>query len=385
VAQEKMNTNMIVGNWRNSCSINFYTTSKRKFEILHHYFEISVSNDFYKVAQKSSEITEIQGNYSEIIVDKTKKNYFNLYSFLFCEDTGLELDCLNGSPGPYVKDFMKHNDTGKIYELCEKLGNFEATYVSSLGFSTPWGNITYVTNKTRGTIVKPVVDDDYGFDRIFSINGEDSFSSMSYTRLAECHPTALCFFSLRWYLRDILSIYACCRMKSFGLREEACFTGAFSPENIHRKMTEKHLCNIVGNYGKVMNLNEVISVEPLNEDLQFRCDKFVKTLKESKNPQNVIILINSPDDAYVKTEKFQKKDTDSENDDIFHEDFDDLPVPIEHEDDPLPDEDDTRQPYGDEREMTEDEIAHNNSLDAQRWANMPQGFLNLLKKMAGSS
>jgi len=92
---------------------------------------------------------------------------------LIVEDLSLEIDGMNGLPGPFIKWFLKSLGREGIYEMAKMFGNHKATAIEILGYVDNSGKITYFEGKVEGTIVEPRGESDFGFDPIFVPNGQN--------------------------------------------------------------------------------------------------------------------------------------------------------------------------------------------------------------------
>lgn len=96
------------------------------------------------------------------------------------EDTSFLLSCINGLPGPFAKWFLKALGREGVYNLCGKMGNYEAFGKTIIGFARSPQDIHFFEGSIKGTIVAPRAESGFGWDPIFVPDGhEKSFSEMS--------------------------------------------------------------------------------------------------------------------------------------------------------------------------------------------------------------
>jgi len=121
------------------------------------------------------DLTEIQElDHKQVVEHKlmeAKKNKPGLN--LMIEDLSLEIDGMNGLPGPLIKWFLKSVGKNGLYKMAKMFGNQKATATELLGYVDNSGKIVYFEGKVEGTIVEPRGESDFGFDPIFVPNGQD--------------------------------------------------------------------------------------------------------------------------------------------------------------------------------------------------------------------
>lgn len=96
----------------------------------------------------------------------------------FCEDTSLELESMNGYPGPFIKWFAKGLEYQHFYDICKSKNNFNVTARTIIGLRHNNQN-HFLEGSVKGTIVPPK-GEAFGFDVIFKPEGSDKrFSEMT--------------------------------------------------------------------------------------------------------------------------------------------------------------------------------------------------------------
>jgi len=86
------------------------------------------------------------------------------------DDVSVELEALNGLPGPFIKWFLQALGDRGIYEVVEKLGNNEASVKLLIGYAKTKDNIHFFEGMVKGNIVAPR-GDRFGWDPIFQPKG----------------------------------------------------------------------------------------------------------------------------------------------------------------------------------------------------------------------
>ncbi|KAK6089392.1 hypothetical protein P3W45_001638 [Vairimorpha bombi] len=144
----------------------FVTSNKNKLE------EVRVCLN-KQIHQIDMEITEIQGTKEEIAFDKLRKACkLNLNKYVMIDDTSIEIEALNGFPGPYGKDFLKIG-VECIENLVSKAGRQTvASCIIGLGIMKDNGEFVYklFSGEVRGKIV-PGKQGGCGFNNVFLPDG----------------------------------------------------------------------------------------------------------------------------------------------------------------------------------------------------------------------
>jgi inosine triphosphate pyrophosphatase len=95
------------------------------------------------------------------------------------EDTSLYFDGMNGLPGPLNKWFLNAIGFEGLYKLAQTFGN-AAEAKTIIGHSDEEGKINFFEGSTRGTIVAPQGESNFGWDSIFLPEGHDkTYAQMS--------------------------------------------------------------------------------------------------------------------------------------------------------------------------------------------------------------
>ena len=96
------------------------------------------------------------------------------------EDTNLELACLQGLPGTFIRWFEATVGVDGIAALAMKHENRSALARSTIGYRDGEGNTHYFTGELEGEIVPPRGTVKWGWNTIFVPKGEDrTFGEMT--------------------------------------------------------------------------------------------------------------------------------------------------------------------------------------------------------------
>ncbi|MGM5481938.1 MAG: RdgB/HAM1 family non-canonical purine NTP pyrophosphatase [Nanobdellota archaeon] len=134
----------------------------------------------FEIGVENLNLVEIQGSSDEIIKRKLADAKHAFGGGVFVEDTALVLDSLKGLPGPYIKDFLKNISLEGLYKLANIYNNPKAIAQCFVGYIDKSGTTHIFKGETKGTIVKPRVKSNFGWDPIFLPDGfEKTFSEMS--------------------------------------------------------------------------------------------------------------------------------------------------------------------------------------------------------------
>ncbi len=143
--------------------IYFITGNKGKFE--------EASNLIPNLKQLNIDLPEIQElDSKKIIEEKLKEALRNHQGEFIVDDTSLNLECLNGFPGPLIKWLLKSIGSQGIYELCKKYDDFNVTARTIVGY-TDGQSIKFFEGVLKGIIVKPSGSDGFGWDPVFKPDG----------------------------------------------------------------------------------------------------------------------------------------------------------------------------------------------------------------------
>lgn len=128
------------------------------------------------------DLPEIQSNSPQDIIEAKLNAANKIHPELefIVEDTSLCMDALGGFPGTFVKSFLEKNSLQEIYQIAKDRNNYITQAVTVIGYRDELGKKHYFTGIVHGTIVKPKVKTNFGWDPIFKPNGhEKSFGEMT--------------------------------------------------------------------------------------------------------------------------------------------------------------------------------------------------------------
>lgn len=122
---------------------------------------------------------------------------------LFCEDTSVYINSLNGLPGPLIKWFLKCVGDEGIYKLVENLEDKSAVAKTVVGFLDEKNNIVFFEGDVEGTIVSPRGENGFGWDKIFLPNGSDkTFGEMGLEEKNKFSMRKKALVKLKEYLEN---------------------------------------------------------------------------------------------------------------------------------------------------------------------------------------
>jgi len=139
------------------------------------YFITGNKNKFSEAKAKIDNIEQLEINLPEIQdIDPHKIIKAKLIEALnhkkgsfIVEDVSLNLECLNGLPGPFIKWFLMKIGHEGLVELAEKLGNNNAEAKAIIGYAKSRTEIHFFEGSVKGKIVKPAGESAFGFDPVF--------------------------------------------------------------------------------------------------------------------------------------------------------------------------------------------------------------------------
>ncbi|MDX1503656.1 MAG: dephospho-CoA kinase [Thermoanaerobaculia bacterium] len=129
-----------------------------------------------------ADLPEIQSlDLLEVLSAKADEAWRRLGRPLVVEETGLELDALEGFPGPLVKWMLRAIGPGGIARLADRLGDRRATARCALLYRDAERTVV-AEGRTRGTLTpEPRGDGGFGWDPVFVPEG----SELTYAELGD--------------------------------------------------------------------------------------------------------------------------------------------------------------------------------------------------------
>lgn len=129
-------------------------------------------NEFFDCEKKEWNEPEIQGDPKEIITHKLKRAYEIFKHPVLVDDVSVNIEALNGFPGPYMKDFWK---CFTPFEMGNKFVGSRISATCQLGLCLGEGDITIAEGTFHGKIIAPKDNDHKGreFELFVVLDGTD--------------------------------------------------------------------------------------------------------------------------------------------------------------------------------------------------------------------
>lgn len=129
--------------------IEYVTSNKKKFE------EAQFVLADWELEQVHIDLSEIQGDGTDIIKAKAKDALQILKRPLVVEDNALCCPAINGLPGPYIKDFLIKLGEQGLYELIHKYDDHRVHVICHVAYIKPDMEPVIFEGVMDGTIVAP--------------------------------------------------------------------------------------------------------------------------------------------------------------------------------------------------------------------------------------
>jgi len=121
---------------------------------------------------------------------------------LMVEDLSLEINGMNGLPGPLIKWFLKSVGIEGVVKMAKLFGNGKAVARLTLGFCNAKGENKYFEGIVEGKIVEPMGESDFGWDPIFVPEGHDkTYAQMGMEEKNKISHRKIALEKLREYLK----------------------------------------------------------------------------------------------------------------------------------------------------------------------------------------
>lgn len=129
-------------------------------------------NEYFDCEQKLWNEPEIQGSPEEIVLHKLKRAYEIYQHPVLVNDVSVNMEALNGFPGPYQKDFWK---CFTPYEMGHKFAGSKISATCRLGLCRGERDIVIAEGTFHGKIIAPTHNDDKGreFELFVQLDGMD--------------------------------------------------------------------------------------------------------------------------------------------------------------------------------------------------------------------
>lgn len=176
--------------------LRFATSSNEKFREA-----ITVFPDLDRV---DIDLPEIQSaDQQEIVRAKLTAAIAQGLDCVMVEDTGLELECLGGLPGPFIKFFVKRLGARGLYDIATKIGLTGARAVT-IAACCVHGRIYEARGVVEGALVEPRGESGFGFDPVFLPRGQTlTYAQMSDQQKCSMSHRAVAMQNLRAVLSAI--------------------------------------------------------------------------------------------------------------------------------------------------------------------------------------
>jgi len=174
--------------------ISFITGNENKFAEAR-----KIIPSLRRIEMDLPEIQELDAR--KIIREKLREAGKSFREAMVVEDTSLELKCLNGLPGPFIRWFQEKLGNQGLFEIASKSGLFDAKAVLWLGFMDPQRKIRFFNSTLNGKIVSPKGTLGFGWDPIFKPQGHlCTLAEMTLRQKNEISMRAKAFNKLKEFL-----------------------------------------------------------------------------------------------------------------------------------------------------------------------------------------
>ncbi len=158
----------------------------------------------WELTQVALDLPEIQGSSAEIAGAKARAAVDQLKIPLVVEDVSIRCAALNGLPGPYVKDFLKHLGVEGLCELVHKYNDHNAEALCTVAYIEPGKEAVLFEGRVQGSIVHPkggLEFNKYSWNPIFlKVDESRTFAEMTKEEFSAVSPRTLALKQLEQYL-----------------------------------------------------------------------------------------------------------------------------------------------------------------------------------------
>lgn len=138
----------------------------------------------FHLTNKKIDLPELQGDPTDIAIEKCKLAAIQVNGPVFSEDTCLCFNALNGMPGPYIKWFLEKCGHDGLNGMLDGFVDKTAYAQTIIAFTTGPGQKVYTFDgRTRGRIVKARGPLDFGWDPIFEPDSDDGGCGKTYAEM----------------------------------------------------------------------------------------------------------------------------------------------------------------------------------------------------------
>jgi len=147
--------------------IKFITGNSNKFNEVQAMLRLPIE-------QLNIDLPEIQSlDPQEVIRAKLEAALQHHKGSLMVEDNSMNMEALNGLPGPFIKWFEHAMGNDGLVDLVQKLGNSGVRITSTIGYAAENGTIEFFQGTLTGRIVPARGAKDFGWGPIFQPDGHD--------------------------------------------------------------------------------------------------------------------------------------------------------------------------------------------------------------------
>ena len=182
-------------------SIKILSTNRDKINEIKHVIKNNAHHEIIVEMMDNMhdlELIEIQGEEEEIILAKCKISAERIYTAIegdnnfaiLVEDTSFGVDCMNGLPGPYIRDFFLKLGNRKLYKMFmsfkpEDNSQIIATETCYIGLAIKNSSDLIFKGEVKGRIVQPDNDPIDEFNWNFFFKPEGSNKTYGYMTVEE--------------------------------------------------------------------------------------------------------------------------------------------------------------------------------------------------------
>jgi inosine triphosphate pyrophosphatase len=160
----------------------------------------SILADF-EIEQVEVDLPELQGEPDDIAKEKARIACEKTGKRIFIDDTSFCLNCLNGMPGPYIKDFLKKIGVDGVSDLALRYKDHSAYAQVCIGYCEPGKEAHVFKGRIDGRIVTPQGENGFQWDKIFVPDGySQTFAQMSAEEKNKISHRKLAFEAFKKWL-----------------------------------------------------------------------------------------------------------------------------------------------------------------------------------------
>ncbi|MBT3230558.1 hypothetical protein HN358_02130 [Candidatus Uhrbacteria bacterium] len=152
----------------------FITGNKHKFEVAENFFKNCDAGNYFNLIQHDISPPEIQSDSIGTIATSSARWAFEkIGKPLITADAGLQIEALNGFPGPFVKYMNSWFNQNDLLRMMDGKLNRTAVFMDALAFV--FGDMEEVfSSDTIGKLsTSPAKEDGYTVDQLFIPDGMD--------------------------------------------------------------------------------------------------------------------------------------------------------------------------------------------------------------------